>query len=117
MSPPTVSTHRPPTDAQILRHAHTRRAAEQFIGQTFFVPLFKQMRSSPFKSELFSGGRGGEVFESMLDGLLAERMGASAGSKLVDALVARIDPHTTQAMKSARAPIPTPPPPRLDLTA
>jgi hypothetical protein len=97
---PAVSTQIAPSQKQILRYQELRRSAEKFVGQTFFSPIFKQMRQSPFKSELFTGGRGGEVFQSMLDGMFAERMGAgAAGRKLVDAIVERLDPATSRMLK------------------
>jgi hypothetical protein len=51
----------------------------------------KQMEESPFKSDLFSGGRGGEAFSSLYHQQLAERMARGAGGKLVHAIVNRIE--------------------------
>lgn len=96
---PNVSEQFAPTQQQILRHQALRKQVQSFVGQTFFGQLFKQMRNSPFKSELMNGGRGGEMFSSMLDGVLAERMGRGAGSKLVDAIVKRFDPQVAQWLK------------------
>ena len=48
-----------PTAAQLMRHNAMRTQAEKFVAQTFFGPMFKAMRASPFKSEILSGGRGG----------------------------------------------------------
>ena len=62
-----------------------------WVGQSFFGTLLKQMRESPFKSELFSGGRGGEAFGSLYDQHLSERMARGAGSKLVNAIVRKIE--------------------------
>jgi hypothetical protein len=89
------------TDEQSLRYRRARKAAEQFVAQTFFSPIFKQMRASPFKSELLGGGRGGEVFSSMLDGVLAERMGRGVGGELVDALLAKLEPHVHRRVLQA----------------
>lgn len=89
-----------PGEAQILRRrADLRASAERFVAQTFFTPMFKMMRASPFKSELLSGGRGGEAFTAMLDGVLAERMGRGAGGALVEAIVNRLDPQGARLLR------------------
>lgn len=65
-----------------------------WVGQTFFGTLLKQMRESPFKSELFSGGAGGQAFSQLHDQRLAEHMARGAGTKLVNAIVRRIEANT-----------------------
>lgn len=62
-------------------------AARTVLAQTFFGPVLKQMRDSPFRSKLFDGGRGGEAFGSMLDQHLSEQMARSVGQKLVKSMV------------------------------
>ncbi len=64
---------------------------QTWVAQTFFGTLLKQMRNSPFKSEIFSGGQGGEAFASLHDQQLAEHMTRGAGSKLVNSIVRRIE--------------------------
>jgi Rod binding domain-containing protein len=59
--------------------------------------LLKQVRESPFKSDLFNGGRGGQAFGAMYDQQLAERMTRSAGEKLVRSIVRRIEAHRAYA--------------------
>ena len=49
------------------------------------------MENSPFKSDLFSGGRGGQAFSSLYHQQLTERMAHSAGNKLVRTIVRRIE--------------------------
>jgi hypothetical protein len=49
------------------------------------------MENSPFKSELFSGGRGGQAFSSLYHQQLAQRMADGAGNKLVNAIVRKIE--------------------------
>ena len=61
--------------------------AHKLVSQTFFATLLKQMRDSPLKSDLFSGGRGEKAFGPMYDAMLAEKMGRGAGSKLVRPIV------------------------------
>jgi Rod binding domain-containing protein len=66
---------------------HTQR----LVSQTFFGTMLKQMRDSPFKSEMFSGGRGGQMFSQLLDQHLADRMARGSGKKLVNAIVRHIE--------------------------
>jgi Rod binding domain-containing protein len=72
-------------------HAALVKQTQKWVSQTFFGTMLKQMRNSPFKSELFSGGRGGEAFNEMFDQLLADHLGKGSGKKLVDALVRRME--------------------------
>ena len=72
-------------------HEDARKQAQTFVSQAFFGTLLKQMRNSPFKSELFSGGRSGEAFGSLYDQQLAERMANGVGSKLVDSIVRKLE--------------------------
>src|SRR5215207_7575011 len=64
---------------------------QKWVAQTFFGTLLKQMEESPFKSDLFSGGRGGQAFSSLYHQQLTDRMARGAGSKLVNAIVRRIE--------------------------
>ena len=73
------------------KHDDARKQAQTFVSQAFFGTLLKQMRESPFKSELFSGGRGGEAFGSLYDQKLAERMANGVGSKLVGSIVRKLE--------------------------
>lgn len=67
-----------------------REQAQKWVAQTFFGTMLKQMRNSPFKSELFSGGRGGEAFTSMFDQHLADRMARGAGRRLSDSIARQL---------------------------
>lgn len=78
-------------DVATTRHAQLTKQARTLVSQTFFGTLLKQMRESPFKDEMFSGGRGGEAFGSMYDQHLAEHMARGAGKKLVNAIVKRFE--------------------------
>lgn len=69
------------------REAELRDAAGKLVAQTFFGTLMRQIRQSPFRSELFSGGQGGAAFQQMLDGMLVEKSAKGLGGKLVDTLV------------------------------
>lgn len=85
-TPPKLAAHlRPPPSGQELQ---ARKAARTLVAQTFYGPMLKQMRDSPFKDEIFSGGRGGEAFSSLLDQQLTARMGRG-NDPLVNAIVKR----------------------------
>jgi Rod binding domain-containing protein len=58
------------------------------------------MRNSPFKSKLFSGGRGGEAFGEMFDQKLADKMSKGSGRKLVDSIVRRIEAKKAYAAET-----------------
>jgi len=77
--------------APVPEHDQLVAQTRTWVGQTFFGTLLKQMRDSPFKSELFSGGQGGQAFSSLHDQQLAEHMARGAGTKLVNAIVRRIE--------------------------
>src|SRR4051812_20826021 len=77
----------PQADTPDAHHDRLVRQAQQWVGQTFFGVLLKQMRESPFKSHLFEGGRGGQAFSSLYDQKLIEHMSRGAGKSLVNAIV------------------------------
>jgi Rod binding domain-containing protein len=64
--------------------------AQRWVAQTFFGTLLKQIRNSPFKSEIFSGGRGGQAFGPLFDQNIVDRIAHGAGSKLTQSIVRRI---------------------------
>ena len=77
------------------------RSTQQWVAQTFFGTLMKQMRESPFKSDLFEGGRGGQAFTSLYDQKLVEQMARGAGNKLVNAIVHGIEKNIRKAQAGA----------------
>lgn len=71
-------------------HQKLRRAAEKLVAQTFFGTLLKQMHQSPFRSEIFDGGRGGQAYSALYDQVLSDRMAHSGtAQKLVSSIVRR----------------------------
>src|SRR5256714_7359718 len=72
-------------------HNKLVKQAQIWVSQTCFGTLLKQMRESPFKSEVFNGGRGGEAFGALYDQKLSERMSRGAGSKLVRSIVNKLE--------------------------
>jgi Rod binding domain-containing protein len=85
----SISTH----GARAAQSDHDKlvKQAQIWVSQTFFGTLLKQMRQSPFKSELFSGGRGGQAYSELYDQHLADRMARGAGTKLVNSIVRKIE--------------------------
>jgi Rod binding domain-containing protein len=80
------SNRHPPTE-----HDKLVRNTQKWVAQTFYGAMLKEMRKSPFRSEEFEGGRGGEAYEEMFDQRLADHMSQSAGSQLVNSIVSRIE--------------------------
>lgn len=70
-----------------------REAFTDFVGQTFFGEMLKQMRASVDKPEFFDGGMGEDIFQSQLDQILVERMtdvsGPSFSGPMFDLLMAK----------------------------
>jgi Rod binding domain-containing protein len=75
----------------LSQHEKLTKQAQTWVGQTFFGTMLKQMRESPFHSDLFDGGRGGQAFGSLYDQQLAERMSRGAGQNLVHSIVRRLE--------------------------
>ena len=88
----------PPTPHELLT-----KNSRKLVAQTFFGTLLKQMHDSPFKSNLFDGGRGGQAFSSMLDQHLADRMARGAGRKLVASMVRHIEQKNGVVKEPAEA--------------
>jgi Rod binding domain-containing protein len=72
-------------------HEELVKTTQKWVAQTFYGQLLKQMRNSPFKSQLFDGGRGGQVFNEMFDQRMADHMARGAGSKFVNAIVHKLE--------------------------
>jgi Rod binding domain-containing protein len=77
-----------------IPHEQLVKKTQVWVAQTFFGTLLKQMHDSPFRSELFDGGRGGQAFGALYDQRLCERMSKGVGSKLVNAIVRKIEGKT-----------------------
>lgn len=86
----------PSVSPQSNRHKQLVHGAQQLVSQTFFGRMLKQMRDDPFKSDLFDGGRGGQMFSALLDQHLADRMARGVGDKLVDSIVRHIEGRTAK---------------------
>ena len=96
------------------QHDKLLKQTRNWVAQTFFGTLLKQMENSPFKSEMLSGGRGGEAFSSLYHQRLAEHMARGAGGKLVNSIVRRIEAkaaYQKQQIEPAKPGGVNPPPP------
>ena len=61
-----------------------KQAFTDFVGQTFFGELMKQMRATVGKPAYMHGGFGEDVFQSQLDQVLVERISDSTASTFSD---------------------------------
>jgi len=59
-----------------------KQAFSDFVGQTFFGELMKQMRATLDKPAFFHGGMGEEIFQSQLDQIMVERISDKSAAKL-----------------------------------
>lgn len=80
MRSPALSSHEKLTDL-----------SQRIVAGAFYGTLLKQVRESPFKSELFGGGKAEKAYGSLYDQQLAEHMARSTGQKLVKSLVKKIE--------------------------
>jgi Rod binding domain-containing protein len=81
----------PPAAGGEDHHEQLIKQTEKWVAQTFYGELLKQMRESPFRSDMFEGGKGGKTFETMLDQRMADQMSRHAGGKLVRTIVKKIE--------------------------
>jgi Rod binding domain-containing protein len=98
---PKEGTSVPGETASNRQHDQLVHSTRQWVAQAFFGTLMKQMRESPFKSDLFEGGRGGQAFTSLYDQKLVEQMSRGAGNKLVNAIVHSIEKNMRKGQAGA----------------
>src|SRR5437764_10196651 len=75
--PLAPAAHRGGRDTPELREAFS-----DFVGQTFFGEMMKQMRQTLHKPAFFHGGMGEDIFQSQLDQIMVERMSDTSANKL-----------------------------------
>ena len=72
----------------VRRNAHDtpelHKAFTDFVGQTFFGEMVKQMRASVHKSEMFHGGMGEDIFQTQLDQIMVERVSETSAATFSD---------------------------------
>ncbi len=96
-----TTAHARPTNLSKADSQHQQLVTQtrKWVAQTFYGTVLKQMRNSPFKDKMFSGGRGGEAFGTMLDQKMAEQMSKSSGSKLVNSIVKKIESGQARSVR------------------
>jgi Rod binding domain-containing protein len=77
--------------AKSTEHDRVVKQAQKWVAQSFYGTLMKQARQSPFHSEKFEGGRGGEAFGSLFDQHLADHMARGPGKKLAESIARKIE--------------------------
>lgn len=106
-----------PTGAQVREAMEVRDAFSQFVGEAFFVQMFKAMRQTVGKPAYLHGGRGEEVFQSQLDQTMSEQLTQRDGSRLSEAMFARQFPNQAEVLQAAKAAGVKPEPAGLDRLA
>jgi len=76
---PAAAARRGGRDTPELREAFT-----DFVGQTFFGELVKQMRATLHKPAFFHGGMGEDIFQTQLDQIMVERMSETSAKTFSD---------------------------------
>ncbi|MCE9590135.1 MAG: hypothetical protein K8S99_06390 [Planctomycetes bacterium] len=71
---------------QAGRADEAHRAAQQLVSSTLVLPILQQARKDPFKSELFHGGKGEDLFGANMDQIFADRITSASNFPLVDAV-------------------------------
>src|SRR5438128_170895 len=61
-----------------------KEAFTDFVGQTFFGELVKQMRATLHKPAFFHGGMGEDIFQSQLDQIMVEKISDNSAKSFSD---------------------------------
>src|SRR2546423_15598396 len=61
-----------------------QKAFTDFVGQTFFGELVKQMRATVHKPAFFHGGIGEDIFQTQLHQLMVERISETSAATFSD---------------------------------
>jgi Rod binding domain-containing protein len=56
------------------KDVETKEAFQQFVGETFYGMMLKQMRESVEQGPYMHGGQGEAIFQQQFDQILVERM-------------------------------------------
>lgn len=83
---------RPQVDTDKLdpkTQAKLKEVTSQFLSAALYLPLMKQMRENPFKTELFHGGMGEDMFNKQMDQQMADRLASSSSGQLGESIYKR----------------------------
>jgi len=67
-----------------------RTQIEDLVSMSLLLPMLKMARDDPFKSEMFHGGFGEEVFGAQMDMVMAEELGPRLGGPIIEAAYRRL---------------------------
>ncbi|MEM8872732.1 MAG: rod-binding protein [Planctomycetota bacterium] len=70
-----------------------RPVARELVAQTFFLPMLKEARETPFTSEtsrMLNGGTGGNAFRGMLEEIQARKLANGPGNSIAESIVNRL---------------------------
>jgi peptidoglycan hydrolase FlgJ len=83
---PLIANRGPSSSAPTLGNdtPELKTAFNDFVGQSFFGELLKQMRSTVGKPAYLHGGLGEDVFQSQLDQILVERISDASAATFSD---------------------------------
>jgi flagellar protein FlgJ len=84
-------------EAQRRREARTLRGACQDFESLVMHELLKGMRRTVEKCDLFHGGSGEEIYESLLDMELAKKMAGLGPKSLAEMLYRQLSPERADA--------------------
>jgi flagellar protein FlgJ len=79
---PAFSAIKPPASSKQVDNPALRKAFDEFVGQTFYGQLLKEMRKSQGHVAYFGGGQAEEIFTQQLDQELTKKMTAAGAAKL-----------------------------------
>ena len=75
------------------KDAELQKTAEQLVNSLFMGTMLKGMRNSPFKDDLFSGGKAGNAYAGMFDQQLTQHAGGGLAQDLVRSMVKAYRKH------------------------
>jgi len=92
-----------PGRGPLSHHDKLIQQTRKWVAMSFFEPMLKEMRNSPFHSNLMDGGEAGKAFGSMYDERLSERMASDASDTLVSSIVRKIEGSKAYAKQAKKA--------------
>jgi len=72
------------------KEQQARDASEQLVASTFLLPLLDQLEDSPFKTDIFHGGMGEDIFKQQLNTMISDRIASTPNFPLVDTVTSHI---------------------------
>lgn len=79
-----------PTSADHALQRQVREAAQQLVSSSLIQPLLAEAQKDPFRTDLFHGGQGEEVFQQQFNQAIADRITSRSNLSVVDAIYRKI---------------------------